>query len=438
MKNSVQIFWFRRDLRLHDNQGLLRALNSCHSVLPIFVFDPEILNKLEDVEDRRVNFIYKQIESLKNQLQELGSDLLVFHASPLRAFEQLLKTYRVAGVSCNHDYEPAAISRDSEISRYLQSQEIEFKTYKDQVIFEKNEVLSQQGRAYTVFTPYKRAWLAKLTEEGLPSYPSEKKQKNFLPCKASKMPSLKTLGFQEVAFGFPSPEILPKKLKNYGQTRDFPALETGTSRLGIHLRFGTLSIRELVRVAQKTDATFLSELIWRDFFMQILFHFPHVEKRSFRPAYDQIKWRKNLAELERWKSGMTGYPLVDAGMRELKATGFMHNRVRMVCASFLCKHLLHYWYEGERHFARHLLDFDLAANNGNWQWAAGTGCDAAPYFRVFNPLSQAEKFDPEHEYIQKWIPELESGHYPPPMVEHSEARERALNAYKQGLSRGRE
>lgn len=434
MNKTITLFWFRRDLRLFDNAGLFNALKHEQNVLPVFIFDSEILKKLPE-NDLRVQFIYQTVSYLKNELQEKKSDLIVEHGEPVAVYEKLLKKYSVKAIYTNHDYEPSARKRDKAIADLCQKQGIEFKTFKDQTIFEKDEIMTDQKNPYTVYTPYKKKWLKSLSSFYLKSYPVEKYSQNLAQVKPSDLLSLESLGFKEQDFKFPGTQLPQNLLKNYAQTRDIPKNEKGTSHLGLHLRFGTVSIRELAREAQKHSEVWLSELIWRDFFMQILWHYPHVEKESFRPQYENVAWRKNAKELELWKQGQTGYPLVDAGMRELNATGHMHNRVRMVVASFLTKHLLHHWLEGERYFAEKLLDYDLAANNGNWQWSAGTGCDAAPYFRIFNPESQIEKFDPDYEYVKKWVPEYKSLSYPEPMVDHKFARERALAAFKEGLQK---
>jgi len=432
----MNFFWFRRDLRLDDNAGLYHALREGIPVLPVFIFDTEILGNLVDKDDRRVQFIYETVAELKKELQEKGSDLLVCHGEPQKVWTSLLEKHQPKGVFTNHDYEPAARRRDSAIAKLCQSLGVQYSSFKDQVIFERNEIVTEARKPYTVYTPYKKKWLAGLSEFYLKSYPTEGYFQNFAKIKKPEpLPALESLGFQETDFEFPTRDLNLKMLQRYEEDRDFPGLQNGTSHLGIHLRFGTLSIRELAREAQKYSQVWLSELVWRDFFMQILYHFPVVEKRSFRPEYENIAWRKNKEDFERWCQGMTGYPLVDAGMRELNATGYMHNRVRMVTASFLTKHLLIHWYHGERYFARKLLDYDLAANNGNWQWSAGTGCDAAPYFRIFNPQSQLEKFDKEETYLRKWVPEIGTSRYPEPIVDHSFARQRALDVFKSGLKK---
>ncbi|WP_413561284.1 cryptochrome/photolyase family protein [Bdellovibrio sp. HCB209] len=430
------LFWFRRDLRLNDNAGLYHALKENSSVLPIFIFDSEILTKLDDPQDARVTFIYDTVADIKNQLQKLKSDLEVHPGSPLDVIKALIKKHKVTGIYTNNDYEPYARKRDEAVESFAKKNGVFFKSYKDQTLFEKDEILTTQGKPYTVYTPYKNNVLKTLTPFYLKSYPTEKYKKSFAKvASVQKMPTLKSLGFERTEVDLPPLKISPKILKGYAQTRDFPANPEGTSHLGMHLRFGTVSVRELAREGMKYSPVWLSELIWRDFFMQILWHFPQVEKQSFRPEYDKIAWRKSKKDFDLWSKGMTGYPMVDAGMRELNATGFMHNRVRMVVASFLCKHLLIHWYEGERYFASKLLDYDLAANNGNWQWAAGSGCDAAPYFRVFNPEIQAKKFDPDDEYIKKWVPEYGTEKYPEPMIDHAEARGRCLQTYSKVLKK---
>ncbi|QNF34158.1 deoxyribodipyrimidine photo-lyase [Adhaeribacter swui] len=429
----LTLFWFRRDLRLEDNAGLYYALKSDNPVLPLFIFDRDILDKLPTPVDARVQFIHQTITALQNRLQQMGSGLLVQHGKPLEVFAQILKNLKFAAVYTNHDYEPYAQQRDAAIKELLAHQGIPFYTYKDQVIFEKNEVTKPDGKPYTVFTPYKKRWLLTLNEFYLQSYPTEKYFKNLASPGVLPLPTLSELGFESSKTSFPG-QIVPEELvKTYDQTRDYPAL-AGTSRLGLHLRFGTISIRQTVKSAQQLNATWLNELIWREFYHMILYQFPHVAERAFKPAYDHIPWRNNEEEFAQWCAGTTGYPLVDAGMRELNATGFMHNRVRMVVASFLCKHLLIDWRWGEAYFAGKLLDYDLAANNGGWQWAAGSGCDAAPYFRVFNPSAQFQKFDREKLYVQQWVPEWESSNYSKPLVNHELARKRAITTYKTALT----
>ena len=422
------IFWFRRDLRLQDNAALFYALKENESVLPIFIFDTEILNKLEDKADLRVAFIHQSLALMQQQLVEMGSSLLVLHGNPIDIFNEL----QPKAVYTNHDYEPYARTRDAQVKQILESKGVVFKTFKDQVVFEKDEVTKDDGKPYTVFTPYSRKWKSKLDEETLKSYPTEKYFDHFQKTKAHPLPSLPDIGFQEVNFSFPERLVKQSIVEQYDKQRNFPAI-AGTTRLSVHLRFGTVSIRKLAQLALKKNETWLNELIWRDFYHMILWHFPHVATQAFKPAYDKIQWRNNEKEFAVWCEGKTGYPIVDAGMRELNATGFMHNRVRMITASFLIKHLLIDWRWGEAYFAKKLLDFDLAANNGGWQWAASSGCDAAPYFRVFNPALQTEKFDPKLEYVKKWVPEFDTAQYPQPIVNHAFARARVLKTYAEAL-----
>ncbi len=429
---QVTLFWFRRDLRLEDNAALYQALKNHENVLPLFIFDKTILKDLP-VDDLRVLFIYRSIQKIKNELQKKGSDLHVVYGQPLEIFKKLVKQFQIGAVYANHDYEPAATKRDSEIQKFCEANQIQFLTSKDQCIFEKSEILTDQQKNYTVFTPYKKKWLTALSPFYLKPYQNEIYEKNYLKVKkASPLIALDEMNFIDQKFQFPDSQVSLQTLRNYGEERDFPELDA-TSRLGIHLRFGTVSPRLLASLGQKHSAVWLSELIWRDFFMQILWHFPHVEKLSFRPQFEKIAWRSESSEFRKWCVGLTGYPMVDAGMRQLNATGFMHNRVRMVVASFLTKHLLMHWYQGERYFAEKLLDYDLSANSGNWQWAAGTGCDAAPYFRIFNPTSQLQRFDPDLKYIKKWIPEYGTDKYIGPMVDHTFARDRALAEFKRAL-----
>ena len=431
--SKISIFWFRRDLRLHDNAGLYHALKSGNPVLPVFIFDKNILDKLEDKKDRRVEFIHNAVSEMQNELLKLGSSLLVKYGSPEEVFPALLNEYDVSEIYINHDYETYAHDRDNAVKEFAMSEGIEFKTYKDHVIFEKNEVLSGAGTPYTVFTPYSRKWKEKLNEFYLKPYPVEEYSANYLKTEEKSIPSLGDMGFEKVEYNFPSKEVRENIVRNYAEKRNFPAIE-GTSRLSVHLRFGTVSIRDLARKARDLSETWLNELIWRDFYANVLHHFPHVgQGHAFRREYEKIEFRNNEQEFQRWCEGKTGYPIVDAGMRELNATGFMHNRVRMITASFMIKHLLIDWRWGEAYFAKKLNDFDLASNNGGWQWAAGSGCDAAPYFRVFNPRLQTEKFDKSLEYIKKWVPELNSFDYPQPIVDHDFARKRVLEVYKNAL-----
>lgn len=432
MSKEVSIFWFRRDLRLDDNAALYHALRSRKPVLPIFIFDENILSKLENKHDKRVDFIHRTLTELKSELKKLGSDLLVFHGTPLEVYEKLTSEYAVKSVFTNHDYEPYAKERDAEIAALVNENGASFKTFKDQCIFEKDEVLKDDGKPYTVYTPYSKKWKAKLNAFYLKSYPTEKYFSNFLKFQADSFPSLEEMGFEKTEVSIPSADFELSIIKNYHKTRDTPSVQ-GTSRLSVHLRFGTISIRKLAKLAFETNEKFLNELIWRDFYMMILWHFPHVVEGAFRPAYDRIEWEHNEQHFEAWCKGETGYAIVDAGMRELNETGFMHNRVRMIVASFLTKHLLLDWRWGEAYFAEKLLDFELSSNNGGWQWASGSGCDAAPYFRVFNPYLQTEKFDPQLRYIQTWVPEFQELTYPQPIVDHKFARQRAIDRYQKAL-----
>lgn len=435
MKPTVNIIWFRRDLRLTDNAALYYALKESKNVLPIFIFDRNILDELEGRTDKRLQFIHNALQEMQQQLIELGSSLSVFYTTPVEAFQQLLENYTIESVFTNHDYELYATQRDTAIQSLLQQRHTAFKTYKDQVIFEKNEVTKDDGLPYTVFTPYSKKWKLKLKEFYYTSYPTEKYFNNFYKQTPQKIISLQQMNFNEVDVDFPKKSLNVEIVRKYQQQRDFPAIN-GTSKLGVHLRFGTISVRKLVQYALPLSETYLNELIWRDFYFSILHHFPHINNNlAFRKEYDLIEWRNNKEEFEKWCAGKTGYPIVDAGMRELNETGFMHNRVRMIVASFLTKHLLIDWRWGEAYFAKKLLDFDFAANNGGWQWAAGSGCDAAPYFRVFNPTLQTEKFDKDLKYIKKWVPELNSFNYTKPIVVHEEARKRCLEAYGKVLKK---
>lgn len=432
-KKRCALFWFRRDLRLEDNHGLFAALQGDDPVLPIFIFDTHILQRLPK-DDARVTFIYDRVSQLQKTCREQGSDLLMLHGKPEEVFPTVLETYDVSKVYTNHDYEPDARVRDQKIATLLKGKNIALCTFKDQVLFEKGEILKKDGTPYTVYTPYAKQWRVRLEDEGIPAYPSQKHLNNLLSIGSlSAAISLKDLGFERSDIDIPGSDVDVELLEEYAQHRDFPA-EQGTSRLGLHLRFGTISVRELAAIAKEQNSTFLGELIWREFFMQILWHFPQVTTKSFHEKYDKISWINDKKQFAAWKEGKTGYPMIDAGMRELNTTGFMHNRVRMVVASFLCKHLLIDWRWGEAYFAEKLLDYELSANNGNWQWCAGTGCDAAPYFRVFNPELQQKKFDPDGKYLKKWVPEYGTEEYPKPMVEHAFARKRALETYKSAIN----
>jgi deoxyribodipyrimidine photo-lyase len=427
---KVSIFWFRRDLRVEDNHGLFQALSSEVPVLPLFIFDTQILDRLPSTSDGRVEFIHQAIQHIN---ETIGGHLCVKKGNPLDVFTEILNQWDVVRIYTNHDYERYGLERDASIKALAKEKGIEFYTFKDQVVFEKDEVLSGAGTPYTVFTPYSRKWKALLAETNLPEYPSSSLS-NYVS-ETFTLPTLSEIGFQPSGLSFPENSVQDDLIKSYAFDRDFPA-KPGTSRLSVHLRFGTVSIRSLVRRALGKSEVWLNELIWRDFYFNILHHFPHISAgHSFRKEYDRMNWRNNEGEFKAWCSGKTGYPIVDAGMRELNETGFMHNRVRMIVASFLVKHLLIDWRWGEAYFAEKLLDFDFAANNGGWQWAAGCGCDAAPYFRVFNPTLQTAKFDQSLTYIKKWVPELQELTYPAPVVNHEFARGRVLEAYKVALGK---
>ena len=432
MQTPVSLFWFRRDLRLHDNHGLFEALRGPHPVQPVFIFDRYILDELEDRKDRRVEFIHRALGQIQAALRASGATLDVRYGTPETIFPELCREYPVQAVYTNHDYEPYARERDAGIAGMLSEKSIRFHSFRDQVIFEKGEVLKDDGKPYTVFTPYSRKWKTRLAQEGLPVYETRGYFDRFYPQSPRTLPTLQSMGFEPAGQPFPPSAWSRELILRYREQRDFPGLP-GTSRLSVHLRFGTISIRELAREAGTLSETFLNELIWRDFYHMILWHFPRVTTEAFKPEYDRIPWRQAESDFAAWCEGRTGYPIVDAGMRELNATGFMHNRVRMIVASFLTKHLLIDWRRGEAWFAQKLLDYDLAANNGGWQWAAGCGCDAAPYFRVFNPYLQTKKFDPDLRYVRQWVPELEELSYPRPIVDHETARKRCLQVYSEAL-----
>ncbi len=434
MKNKVALFWHRRDLRLTDNAGLLKALLNSTRVIPVFIFDTSILEKLPK-NDARITFIHNEITKIKYAYNALGSDLKVVHGDPTYEIPELSKKYNADAVYTNRDYEPYALKRDESIFEALKTLGIDFYGAKDHVVFEKNEVLKPDGLPYTVFTPYSRRWKAHFTENYTKNHPSENHLDQLIKSdNVEDLITLERLGFEENNMIFPSKDIDLSKIETYQENRNFPSVN-GTTLMSVHLRFGTVSIRSLVNKCLTKSETYLNELIWRDFYQMIIYHFPHSAKDAFRKQYDLIEWEKDMETFEAWCTGNTGYPIVDAGMRELNSTGFMHNRVRMVVASFLTKHLLLDWRLGATYFAEKLLDFELASNSGGWQWAAGCGCDAAPYFRVFNPTTQQQKFDKDFKYIQKWVPEFGTENYPQPIVEHKFARERALHRYKKGLGK---
>jgi len=433
MKKTINVCWLRRDLRLDDHAALYHALKGEFPVLIVFIFDKNILDKLPDRQDARVTFIHQVLEQLNQTLAKHHSSILVKYGTPEQAWNELLSDYQVNAVFTNHDYEPYARERDDMLAEYLASEGIAFYTYKDQVLFEKGEILKADGKPYTVFTPYFRQWHLKLNDFYTKPYPVKKYLKNLLAVRQQSMPSLQEMNFDVSRQTFPSTDF-EAKLNVYETQRDFPAKDS-TTHIGMHLRFGTVSIRDAAKEAISHRAEkWLSELAWRDFYMMILWHFPYTSQSSFKSAYDRIKWRNNETEFEAWCRGETGYPLVDAGMRQLNQTGFMHNRVRMVVASFLTKHLLVDWRWGELYFAEKLLDYEMASNVGGWQWACGCGNDAAPYFRVFNPELQAKKFDPKNEYIDRWLPEYKQQKHVQPIVDHAFARERVLKVFKEALN----
>lgn len=432
MKKEVSIFWFRRDLRLFDNNALFNALTGKYPVLPIFIFDPDILDKLSDKKDKRVEFIRQTLEQLNKILKQSGSSIYVLHEKVEKAFDKLAEEYTIKEVYANHDYEPYAINRDLIIKAQLESKNIIFKTFKDQVIFEKSEVMKSDGTPYTIFTPYSRKWKEKFNQQSLINFSSELHFSSFYKYLDFSIPSLKDIGFENTNLDLPEPIITEERIRNYQETRNLPSVE-GTSQISVQLRFGIVSVRHLVKLALNWNEQWLNELIWREFFMMILFHFPNVVSQSFKKKYDKIQWRNNEKEFEAWCKGETGYPIVDAGMRQLNETGLMHNRVRMITAGFLCKHLLIDWRWGEAYFAQKLLDYELSSNNGNWQWAAGSGCDSAPYFRIFNPTAQTLKFDPKLKYIKTWIKDFRVD-YLLPVVDHEFGRKRALEVYKRAVN----
>ncbi len=438
-KGEVSVFWFRRDLRLSDNVGLALALKSGHPVQCLFIFDKDILEKLENKDDARVTFIHDTLTELHADLQEHGSSLTVRYGKPAEVWKSLNREWKITSVFANEDYEPYAISRDNAIKALLQKENIPFFLSKDHVVFRGTEILKKDETPYCVFTPYSKKWKAEIRNSGgikskhLQIAPSHSLLDRFHQCEPEPIISLKSMGFTRSSLTIPTKVVPRKRIKEYTDKRNFPAIN-GTSKLGIHFRFGTISIRDKARNALQLNETFLNELIWRDFYSMILFHFPRVVKGPFREKYNRIPWRTSEKDFAAWCKGKTGYPIVDAGMRELNATGFMHNRVRMITASFLTKHLLLDWKLGEAYFAEKLLDFDLASNSGGWQWAAGCGTDAAPYFRIFNPESQQKKFDKNFAYINKWIPEFGTPAYPEPIVDHKFARERCLSTYKAALN----
>jgi len=426
--NKISLFWFRRDLRLFDNHAFYKALQK-GNVLPIFIFDKNILNKLEDKNDQRLSFIYDEIIKLKSDLECSEGSLLVYNDTPINVFQKLTQQFQIEALYYNHDYEPYAIERDKLVKQFFSSKNIPVFSFKDQVIFEKDDILKPDRKPYTIFTPYMRKWIEAFIKQTLPAFSSENLMTHLYKTEPLKLPEIESMGFKKTKYNLPDRIIDIDKIKNYEKYRDFPSIE-GTSRLSLHLRFGTISIRQLILKAKEFNETFLNELIWREFYMMILYHFPHVVDHSFKSQYEKIEWTNNEEHFNLWCNGKTGYPIVDAGMRELNETGFMHNRVRMITASFLTKHLLIDWRWGEAYFAQKLLDYELSSNNGGWQWAASTGCDAVPYFRIFSPDLQTKRFDPDLTYIKRWLPELNTSNYPKPIVDYQFARERAIKTYK--------
>lgn len=431
-KPFVNIHWFRRDLRLVDNRALYRALKDHGEVLPLFIFDTAILERLEDRADRRVDFIHRMLVRLKRELEQAGGTLLVEHGTPEEVWPRILQRFNVGAVTVVHDHEPYSLRRDAEVQQWLEARGVAWHSYKDISIFERDEVLKADGTPYSVFTPYGRKWRSMLNDAMLREYPSGEQLHRLHKAAPLPMPSITDIGFQATDLVVPDPHVADELIAGYGATRDLPGV-AGTSRLGVHLRFGTVSVRAQVRRALGHGEVFLNELAWREFFMQLMWHHPHVADRPFKPAYERMIWHNNPAHFTAWCQGMTGFPFVDAGMRELAATGFMHNRARMVTASFLVKHLLIDPRWGEAWFAEKLLDFELSSNNGNWQWVSGSGCDAAPWFRVFNPDRQLERFDHGRVYVERWIPELGTTAYPAPIVDHAMAVNRAVEHYKSTL-----
>ncbi|MBZ9620083.1 cryptochrome/photolyase family protein [Psychroflexus lacisalsi] len=433
MSDKIRVFWFRRDMRFEDNVGLYHALSGEFQVLPLFIFDKHILDELPK-DDARITFIHDELQKMRSYLQEHhNSSIATYHDTPENAIKQLIEDFEVEAIYTNRDYEPYAQKRDAKIDALLAENGIEFHNFKDQVIFEKTEVEKNDGGMYLVFTPYMKQWKKEFKNIDFKTYPSE----DFLDktYKNTRLPnvSLSDIGFERSSIKVPKHNLDKTLLKDYEETRNIPSIE-GTSRLSPYLRFGTIGYRKVIEKALSVkNETFLDELIWREFYKAILYHYPETQDRAFKPKYDRIEWRNNEEDFEKWKSGQTGYPIVDAGMRQLNETGWMHNRLRMVVGSFLCKHLLIDWRWGEAYFAKRLLDYEMSSNVGGWQWVAGSGVDAAPYFRVFNPYSQTDRFDKDKKFIKKWVPEFESDKYPEPMVEHKMARERCLETYKDAV-----
>jgi deoxyribodipyrimidine photo-lyase len=429
---AINIFWFRRDLRIEDNAGLYHALNAGFKVAPIFIFDTNIVEQIEVNPDSRVMFICSALSALQSNLRSEGSLLQVFKGTPSEVFIMLSEKLHIKAVYTNKDYEPYAIKRDTEVATILKNKGVVFHAYKDQVMYDTDDVIKTDGNPYTVFTPYSRLWKKKILQEGIRNYLTEKLLGNLLKYPNENFSDVTLCYNIEKSIPMHKPEIPSAIIREYHKTRDYPALE-GTSKLGHHLRFGTVSIRKLLSIATELNETWLNELVWREFFMMILWHYPKVVTHNYKSKYDSVFWRNDENEFERWRHGETGYAMVDAGMRQLNSTGWMHNRVRMIAAGFLVKHLLIDWRWGEAYFAQKLMDYELSSNNGNWQWAAGTGCDAAPYFRIFNPEEQLRKYDPQHIYVKKWVPEFGTSRYVKPIVENNYARKRVIEVYRKAL-----
>ncbi len=429
---EIAVFWFRRDLRIDDNLGLYQALKSGFKVLPVYIFDPEIWSRYTDVDNRQLHFIRNAVYQLKQELIDLNSDLLVFEDLPPVVFQNLINEYNVKMVFANEEFDPFSIQRDRKISEFLNSNGITLNLFTDHLIHKPGVILKPDRSPYTIFTPFSKQWKLALKDQNLVPFPVTSLISNlYTPKKVSNFKKLKT---QQTILSPINREIPTEIIQTYDATRDFPAIHNGTSQLGVHLRFGTISIRKLVSIALQLNIQFLNELIWREFFMHILFHFPYVIDGAFKSKYNNIHWQNNELEFENWCLGNTGVPIVDAGMRQLIQTGFMHNRVRMIVASYLVKHLLIDWRWGEAYFAQKLIDYELSANNGNWQWVAGTGCDAAPYFRIFNPFRQQERFDPTFEFVKLWVPEYQTEEYKKRFVtDLKKAAERCINVYKTSI-----
>ena len=429
MSQTINYFWFRRDLRLLDNAGLYHSLKAGKPVQCLFIFDKEILDKLENKKDRRIDFIHLHLEKLNAELKKAGGYLQVKYGKPLEIWKELLKSNSIDTLFTNHDYEPYARKRDQEVQKFLESENVGFKTFKDQVIFEKSDIVKEDGTPYTVFTPYMKKWRANVNKESFLPYTVEKYLVNIFKKEFQPIMTIQDIGFERTTTDVPPTTPALSLIKDYEKQRDFPFIE-GTSRLSVHLRFGTVSIRHLMITAWELSEKWINELIWREFYAMILWQFPHVVEGAFRKKYDSLPWLQDEKNFAFWCNGQTGFPIVDAGMRQLNETGFMHNRVRMITSMFLTKYLLVNWQWGEAYFAKMLLDFELSSNNGGWQWSAGTGVDAAPYFRIFNMDEQTKRFDPEHKYIKKWVKEFGSSTYPSPVVDYSMARKRCLEFFK--------